>query len=181
MKIAFYIGDHAGDTLLTRAGWRITRLVQKGPLGEATHVEAIHAVHDDGTVTIASASIRDKGVRAKRVRLDPTHWRIVDVPSWDVALSIALLEETEGMLYDLRGAIATAFLGTQDDERYFCNEWVATPYLVAPATFGPHQLFAIALTLGTEETADFFAHLATLANAHVTLLGEALIEQLSLL
>ena len=166
MKVAFYIGDHRDDDWAARAGWYVTQLVQKGPYGCVTHVEAIHAEHSDGTVTIASSSLRDKGVRAKRVRLNPAHWRIVDVPSWDVALSIALLEQTEGMLYDLRGAIATAFLGAQDNDRYFCNEWVAEPFVVASATFGPHQLCAIALSLGTEETSSFFARMAELAERH---------------
>ena len=114
MKVALYIGDHGADTLLVRMGCRLTRLVQKGAYGHVTHCEAIHAEHDDGTVTIASASLRDGGVRAKRVRLDPAHWWIIDVPQWDVERSSDFLAETIGMKYDLRGAIATVFLGAQD-------------------------------------------------------------------
>ena len=156
MKLAFYIGDHAGDTWTVRAGARITRRVQKGPYAVFTHVEAIHEEHVNGTVVIASASLRDGGVRSKRVRLNPLHWRIVDVPAWDVAQSIDLLETTRGALYDLQGAIATAFLGHEDSARWFCNEWVAHPYLCSAANFGPHQLGAIALTLGKEVTKEFF-------------------------
>jgi len=156
MKIAFYTGDHASDTLSVRAGWWLTRLVQKGPYGGTTHCEAIHAEHDDGSVTIASASVRDGGVRDKRVRLDPQHWCVVDVPAWDTALSLALLARTRGAPYDWRGAIATAFLGSQDGRRWFCSEWVAAPFLKSSATFGPHQLQAICLSLGRDVTQTFF-------------------------
>lgn len=156
MKVAFYIGNHAADGILACIGWWITRRVQKGPYGAVTHCEAIHEEHPDGSVTIASASLRDKGVRSKRVTLNPAHWWIVDVPQWDVALSVALLTVTQGSDYDLRGAVATAFIGSQDSAKWFCNEWVAFPYLKAPATFGPHHLAALALSLGTEVTHEFF-------------------------
>ena len=55
MLIAHFVGDHAKDTLLTRAGWWLTRLAQKGPYDNVTHMEAIHELHEDGSVTIASA------------------------------------------------------------------------------------------------------------------------------
>lgn len=41
MKIAHYIGDHAGDTLLVRTSWALTRLVQRGDWRNVTHCEAI--------------------------------------------------------------------------------------------------------------------------------------------
>lgn len=156
MKTCHYIGDHAADSWLVRAGWGVTRVVQKGPFGHVTHVEAIHAEHADGSVTIASASVRDEGVRAKRVMLNPAHWLVLDVPQWDVQRSIELLEATQGLPYDWRGAIATAFLGSQDNTRWFCNEWVAYPFLRSPATFGPHHFAAICLSFGRDTTADFF-------------------------
>lgn len=156
MKVAFYIGDHSADGHMARLGWRITRCVQKGPYGHVTHCEAIHAEHPDGSVTIASASLRDGGVRAKRVTLDPVHWWIVDVPQWDVVRSEDFLAETAGMKYDWRGAIATVFLGAQDAARWFCNEHVAAPFLRASGTFGPNHLTAICLSLGRDVTAEFF-------------------------
>ena len=156
MRVALYIGDHAGDDLLVRAGWYLTRLVQKGPYGCVTHVEAIHEEHADGSVTIASASLRDGGVRAKRTTLDPLHWWIVDVPQWGVERSVALLASTNGMPYDMRGAIATAFLGSQDSARWFCNEWVSSPFVRAPATFGPHHFAALSLSMGRDITTEFF-------------------------
>lgn len=156
MRVALYIGDHSSDGWLARLGWWITRLVQKGPYGHVTHVEAIHAEHDDGTTTIASASLRDGGVRSKRVRLNPLHWLIVDVPIWDVQRSIELLAMTEDAAYDIRGAVATVFLGSPDSDKWFCNAWVGQPYLKASANFGPNHFAAIALTFGHDITKQFF-------------------------
>lgn len=59
MKVALYCGDHKNDTLAVRLGWALTRLVQKGNYANVTHCEAILDENADGTVTIASASIRD--------------------------------------------------------------------------------------------------------------------------
>lgn len=160
MKVALFVGDHAADGWLARLGWYVTRRVQKGPYAEVTHCEAIHAEHDDGSVTIASASLRDGGVRGKRVRLNPAHWRIVDVPAWDAQASIALLAHTNGQKYDWRGALATCLPGSPDASRWFCNAWVGHPYLLASQTFGPHHFAAIALTLGRDVTRDFFAQRA---------------------
>ena len=160
MKTAHYIGSHAGDKLAVRAGAWLTRKVQKGPYGIVTHVEAIHAEHADGSVTIASASLRDGGVRSKRVLLNPAHWMIVDVPAWDVKRSVELLVRTEGMPYDWRGALATCLPGSPDTSRAFCNKWVGWPYLLASETFGPHHFAAICLSLGRDVTQQFFAQRA---------------------
>lgn len=156
MKVALFVGDHAADSLLVRIGSWLTQLVQKGPYGHVTHCEAIHAEHDDGSVTIASASVRDGGVRSKQIRLNPAHWWIVDVPQWDVAKSIYFLADTDGEKYDWRGAIATVFLGSQDNSRWFCNEHVAAPFILASGTLSPSQFAAIVLSLGQDVTAEFF-------------------------
>lgn len=156
MLVAHYVGDHAKDDVWTRAGWAITRAVQKGPYGDTTHCEAIHAEHGDGSVTIASSSLRDGGVRDKQVRLNPLHWRIVEVPFWDVRLSIEHLAQTRGQPYDLRGAVATAFIGSPRAGHHFCNHWVSTPFVRAAATFGPHHFHAITLSMGRDVTEGFF-------------------------
>lgn len=156
MKIAHYTGDHAGEGWLARAGVALTRLGQKGLYGDITHTEAIHEEYTDGSVTIASASFRDGGVRSKRVTLNPSHWLITDVPPWDVAQSIALLDRTKGWPYDLRGALATLLPGRPSDKAYFCTRWVSTPFLQAAGSFGPHHLAAICLSIGRDITTDFF-------------------------
>lgn len=157
MLTAFYIGDHTGDTLIVRWTCKAIRFVQKGPLGIVTHCEAIHAQHDDGTVTIASASYRDGGVRTKVTALTPGNWMIVDVPEWDVVASIAWFKAHDGEPYDWRGAVATVLPGHKRDGEWFCNEALgASIGFLYPETFGPHQFAAIALTLGKDVTTEFF-------------------------
>ncbi len=149
MIILGYIGDHAKDTWTVRLGWALTRLVQRGKFSCCTHVEAVHAIHPNGTVDIASATLREGGVRLKKnVRLQSGNWIAVDVPGWDVADSQELLEKTAGSQYDWRGAASSAliFLG-QSEARWFCNEWVGDPYIVDSYALGPAQFMALALSI----------------------------------
>jgi len=157
MKIAFYIGDHSSDTLLVQAGCWITKLGQKGPYSNVTHCEAIHAEHKDGLVTIASSSLRDKGVRDKRVTLNPAHWIVANVPQWKLKDSVEFLARTKGLPYDLHGALATILPGKENSTQWFCNEWVAYPYLRAASNFGPHHLAAICMSIGDDITEEFFS------------------------
>lgn len=164
MLIALYIGPHTSDTLPVRLAWKATRLVQKGPLGIVKHVEAIHEVYTNGEVTLASSSLRDKGVRIKTTKLNPAHWIIVEVPQWSVQKSILWFESHEGDAYDIRGALATVLPGTSSPDRWFCNEAVgASVGLICPETFGPNQFAAIALTLGTNVTMEFFSNMGNLS------------------
>lgn len=156
MKVALFTGNHEEDDVMLRIGWWLTKKFQKGPYGYITHVEAIHQEYADGSVLIASASLRDNGVRSKQVKLNPLHWIIVDVPRWDVEKSKALLLQTAGMPYDWRGALATCLPGSPAADSSFCNRWVGEPYLKASATFGPHHFAAICLTLGNDFTREFF-------------------------
>lgn len=157
MKIAHYIGTHAKDGLSSRLGWACTRSVQRGEYKKVTHVEAILAEHSDGSLTIASSSLRDGGVRAKYARLTPGSWIIADVPEWSVEKSWQWLWKTEGKPYDLFGALATVFPTKQNRSQYFCTEWVAAPFLHSPQIFGPAQLAAITFSIGKDVTEEFFA------------------------
>ena len=161
MLVAHYIGNHRGDTLSVRAGWALVRAVQRGTYRRVTHSEAIIEEHGDGTVTIASSSLRDGGVRRKRVALKPGNWLISDVPSWNVEHAKALLAATEGMPYDLLGAVATVLPTRQSGTRYFCSEWVGAPFLKSPHTFGPAHLAAITMSIGSDVTEEFFARNTT--------------------
>lgn len=156
MKIAHYVGNHRGDGLAAQAGWALIRAVQRGEFRAVTHVESILAEHPNGDVTIASSSLRDGGVRPKRVALTEGNWMIVDVPQWDVGAALGLLQATNGMPYDLFGAVATVLPTRQHRGRYFCNEWVATPFLRNPHIFGPAQFASITASLGADVTAAFF-------------------------
>lgn len=156
MLIAHYIGKHTKDDLSARLGWALTRSVQRGPYREVTHSEAIHAVHENGEVTIASASLRDGGVRSKRVRLTPGNWLIADVPQWDVEESVEFLKSTKGKKYDLRGALATVLPLKHSRDSWFCNEWVAAPFMKAPHIFGPAQFCTICMSIGSDVTKGVF-------------------------
>jgi hypothetical protein len=156
MKVALYIGNHRADGLLSRTGWALTRRGQKGEFDRTTHVEAIHTEYTDGSVKIASASVRDKGVRGKDVRLNPLHWRIADVRPWDVERSIDLLIRTDGEPYDFRGAFATIMPGSPRSPHGFCTSWTGYPFLQAAATFAPNHFAAICFSLGADITDEFF-------------------------
>lgn len=157
MKTALFIGDHSGDTLSVRAGWALTRMVQRGAYRQVTHTEMILDEMADGSVLIGSSSLRDGGVRIKKTKLTPGHWLIVDVPSWDVGQSFKWFEKHKGDQYDLRGALATVLPGSQYYDRWYCSEACAASVgIVEPQLFGPAQYAAIAMSLGKDATEDFF-------------------------
>jgi hypothetical protein len=158
MKIACYTGRHSTDTLSIRLGWAITRLVQRGRFKRVTHMEAIHAEHADGTVDIASASLREGGVRRKQnVPLTPGNWAIIDVPRWSLQASLDLFLLTQGHGYDVRGAIASAVpLFKPSGSRWFCNEWVACPFVQESWQYGPASTAILAITAGGTDVTDQF-------------------------
>lgn len=154
MLVAHYIGP-AKPGLLAHLGWWAIRTGQKAPFDDATHTEAIHAVHRDGTFTIASSSLEDKGVRVKeRVRLTPGHWIVTDVPMWDVELSKAWFAAAiaRGVRYDKRGALATMLPGKEDDTKVFCTESVLAPFVLASHYYTPALGLSLCLSLGTDVT-----------------------------
>lgn len=158
MLVALYIGNHRRDTLAVRAGWALTRLVQKGEFSRVTHCEAVLEQWPDGTVDLGSSSLRDGGVRIKSgVRLDPASWWLVDVTQWDDGAAWRWFRAHDGAPYDRRGAVATVLPGRHQDGEFFCNEAVgAAVGLRAPNTFTPAQFAAICFTLGRNVTGRFF-------------------------
>lgn len=148
MIILGYVGDHAQDSLAVRLGWAATRLVQRGQFARVTHVEGYYGADDQGRSIIASASLRDGGVRVKPASLTREHWLAAEVPCWDAKRSLAFILPHVGEKYDTRGALATVFLSGQDGDRWFCNEIVgASVGLISPDIFGPAQFFALALSM----------------------------------
>jgi hypothetical protein len=157
VKTALYIGDHSGDAIKVRLGWALTRMVQRGTYQRVTHTEMILIEETNGTVMLASSSLRDGGVRIKRTELNPAHWIIADVPNWSLEQSFDWFEKHQGEKYDLRGALATVLPGSQYSDRWYCNEACAASVgFKEPQLFGPAQYAAIALSLGTDITKEFF-------------------------
>lgn len=148
MIILGYVGDHKKDAWHVRLGWALTRLVQRGTFERVTHVEGFYGIDDKGMALIGSSSLRDGGVRTKRVKLDPENWIAVDVPAWNEKLSLAFIRAHSFEEYDKRGAIATVFMSGQDENRWFCNELVgASVGIIDPDTFKPSQFMALAVSM----------------------------------
>lgn len=152
MRVALFIGNHDKDTWSVRLGWWLTRLVQKGRFANVTHVEAILKEHEDGSVLIGSASLRDGGVRMKRCHLNPEHRDIVDVPQWSAEAAEQWFIEHDGLPYDWRGAFASCMpFQWREEGEWFCNEAVAASVgFESPEVFGPSQFAAICYTLSNQ-------------------------------
>lgn len=165
MKVALYIGDHTKDTPGVRLGWWLTRMVQKGEFSNVTHVEAILAEHEDGSVTIGSATLRKEppknksGVRTKKTHLTKGHWRIVDMPMWDVVEARQWFVDHDEEEYDDRGAFASCMpFSWAQFGKWFCNAAVgASGKQKSAKHFGPSLFAAMCFTFGTEVTDEFFS------------------------
>jgi len=153
MIIGFYTGNHSADTILVRAGWWLTRLVQRGPYRACTHVEAVHGYNPETKeFTIASASIRDGGIRVKKTVLTPGNWLLVDVPIFDIVQSSEWFNANAGRPYSLWGAVASAipFLPYRG---LFCSRAVAESVgLLGAADMTPQELAEICLSVGNDVT-----------------------------
>jgi hypothetical protein len=162
MKVLAFVGQHSKDDLTARLGWAIVRLAQLGATYKrSTHVEALLA-GPWYSASIGSASLRDGGVRVKRdVRLNPAHWMVIDVPSWDVDKAIDWYSRHHGAPYDWRGAVATIFwFLPQSKTSWFCNEAVAAPFgLIDAHRQTPAAFIATLMSLpgSRDVTAEFFS------------------------
>lgn len=150
MRVALYVGTHAGSAWYIRAAAWLVRVAQKGSLDRVVHVEAILAEHADGSVDIASSVYAEGGVRIRRAVLNPAEWRVVDVPGWDATKARAWFEQHAGEPYDWRGALATVLPG-HDATGWFCNEAVGASVAVPePQTFTPSTFAALCLAFGRD-------------------------------
>ncbi len=158
MLTLHYIGPPKPG-VLPHIGWWLITTGQKAPYGHCTHTECVHQVHGDGSVTMASSSIADGGVRRKRTRLVPGRWLVVDVPSWDEQKSIDFFDGVieAGVTYDTRGAAATLLPGKQKANQFFCTESVLAPFVVAPHYYSPALGLSLCLSVGHDVTQEFFS------------------------
>lgn len=142
-----------------RLGWWLTRLVQSGPFKQVTHTESVLAGTNYKNCTIASSSVRDKGVRIKEdVTLTKGHWMAVDVPTWDVWLAVVWFAKNIGKKYAWLGAIGSIvpFIRGMDDQ-WFCNEATGAPYIQTPEQYPPAKFWAIAMSMpGARDVTDEF-------------------------
>lgn len=163
MKLALYIGDHKDDTLIVRLGWWLTLATQKG--SRVTHGEAIVREHADGTVDIASATLRKEtaigktGVRIKKnVNLQRGNWKIIDVPAFNKSSSLAWFISHDGAGYDKRGAFASILpIWWSSKDKYFCYHSICESVgLKCGEGFTGPVFEAVLLRFGKDVTEDFF-------------------------
>ena len=91
-----------------------------------------------------SSSIRDGGVRAKRIDFDPAHWDFVALPDEFAPRILAHYQATRGASYGWRDLLLSQVLnmGKDEDGAAFCSEWCAaaiglpTPTIYSPKTLG---------------------------------------------
>ena len=89
-----------------------------------------------------SSSIRDGGVRAKRIEFDPAHWDFIGLP-WAHEFEVkAFFAQTAGAPYGWTDLVLRQVLNKGGDSPgYFCSEWVAAALgLPNPQTFNPGTL-----------------------------------------
>lgn len=166
MKTAHYIGDHAADDFTVRMGWALTRSVQRGQFKNVTHSEAILKELWDGSVRIGSSSVRDGGVRQKETTLNRLHWRIIDVPCWDVAKAQVWFDNpaNDNQPYSWGGAAAAGLPFLPGGGGIFCNQAVGAPFLCDSSLFTPAEFACICLSFGRDVTQEFFAERPFYAN-----------------
>ncbi|EEG24791.1 Uncharacterised protein [Eikenella corrodens] len=99
-----------------------------------------------------SASIRDGGVRWKRMPLPADKWDLI--PLDDAMLhahTVGLYLRTAGQGYDLPGAFGVVFGLPENRRRWFCSEWVGAALGLSESwRFSPNDLAVIA-NMGREE------------------------------
>ena len=75
-----------------------------------------------------SSSAMDKGVRRKKINLDPDKWDVIDLP-WDVKASIvSYFHKTDHHTYGWMGLIWSQMfnLNRTSDKAQFCSQWCAS-------------------------------------------------------
>ena len=154
--LALYKGRRDGS------GWRVwcarttdwlTRVLTRG---QYSHCEiAMRLPENDETGAAMydcySASIRDGGVRWKRMPLPLAKWDLIALPDSVGERLHGLWKETQGQGYDLPGAFGVVFGLPENRRRWFCSEWVGAALGLSESwRFSPNDLAVIA-RMGREE------------------------------
>ena len=103
----------------------------KGEIGNAairwwTHSQYSHCeLIVDGMAY--SSSIRDKGVRAKRIDFDPAHWDFVSLPWASAGRVLGYFARTQDESYSWIDLLRSHVFNRGDDEpgAAFCSDWCA--------------------------------------------------------
>lgn len=141
--LALYKGHKTGKSpkaLVMRFSDWLTRKLTKG---KYSHCETA-ILRDDGYFDCYSASIRDGGVRYKRMELEAEKWDLLKVERKAADIT-AFFNATAGCKYDWLGAFGVVFGIPEKPNCYFCSEWVAATFGIKQAwRFSPNDLAEIA-------------------------------------
>lgn len=133
MKLAFYKGRRGGLAGLFDAA------VRWWTRGSYSHVELV------APGWVASASMRDGGVRFKAIDFHPDRWDLVAIGGDEIAAR-AWFEAHQGAAYDWMGLFGFVWRpGREVTRRWFCSEAVAAALgFKEPWRFCPNTLAAAA-------------------------------------
>ncbi|AHG83101.1 cytoplasmic protein [Bibersteinia trehalosi USDA-ARS-USMARC-189] len=88
-----------------------------------------------------SASLRDGGVRTKRIYLHDGKWDLVSIPDANAEQIKRFYASTKGAEYDIAGALGIVLGIAHSKRRYFCSEWIAASLGFAnPEKYSPETL-----------------------------------------
>lgn len=110
--------------------------------GPYSHCEIAIPNPDPSLVfTCYSASNRDGGVRKKVMQLPPERWDLIEV-NIDPYKVRDFFAKTQGLKYDLIGALGVVLRIRDSKTKYFCSEWCAECLgLNKPHKFSPNSLY----------------------------------------
>ncbi|WP_194720830.1 hypothetical protein [Noviherbaspirillum malthae] len=136
MRIAFYKGR---DRFFNR-------FVSFWTVGSYSHVEALFDATPpvQGKTLCGSSSFMDGGVRLKWIALDPAHWDIMEVPTFNGCQMLKWFHDHRDAGYDLVGLLSTSSPIRQQRGKWFCNEAIgAAAGLEEPWRFNPNSFARI--------------------------------------
>ncbi len=141
---AFYKGTRPGIPGL------YNRLVRAWEQGNYSHVELVFS---DGMC--ASASFEDKGVRFKKIAMDPERWDLVLLPKHlELGARLWFIQRAGKVKYDLLGQLRFLIMPISvgnNLRRVWCSEAVAAALEIPnPWRLGPNSLYD-SLTYLTQE------------------------------
>lgn len=109
--------------------------------GKYSHCELAIPCGNNEFVCYTSSN-RDDGVRIKQMPLPADKWDLVEISEYNLRHIFELYYRTQGLKYDLCGAIGVVTRFGNVHDRYFCSEWCAEALeLPNPHKFSPNSLY----------------------------------------
>lgn len=144
LYLALYKGNRQGcapAAVKARIGDWITRKITRGIY---SHCEIADPCANGGYLCYSS-SIRDGGVRVKKMDLPSEKWDLIPLHDATPADLDRVWQRAQGKRYDWAGAIGTVLKIRQRPDKWFCSEFCAAVMGIPDGwRFSPNDLAAIA-------------------------------------